>query len=897
MKFSISTRRGQEKVTAFDGIKEVHGLDGLKEIAKYDHCAVELTQGSNKNGELEKYHRAKECFVRADVLVADFDNGNSENPDEWITPEKLAKELQGVKFFTVYSRHHMKEKNGKPARPKFHSYFPLSREYTDVNEFISLSDKFKKKFPKADKQFVNAVQFTFGVEDVHGAEFAGEKFIDNFLADLLTESTDKGETKIKSETIRNWKYISVEKGQAAPRNAEKESRNDSQERKFTEPIDKPLIKEVQAEFENAGKKIPVGSRNATLYKYAIAVLMNNKETETALSLFKSRVCDCEVALSSNELNIIWKTANDSRLVKARKFASEIIEKHGGNKKGEACREYYSNIQKITPFTAEIKAAFNTAMDIFKSEQKGTETEMNNAPKKTPLTSRNVEAVLEYYKIKLRKNAITGDYEVSGLPDDSEFTPEFYAGLSAGKKKKMAFSSLFDFLTPILKANFSFSENNLKSIVNNIFLAYEYNPVADLMSITDWDKEDRISQLAEILGIEKNQLYCTYLKKWLIQGAAMAFNDDCRPYGNEFVLVLQGEQGIGKTTFFERIALRPEWFNAGVIVDVNNKDTEIRLDQAFINELGEYDQTQKKEQSALRNVITRPISRYRLPYGATDEKIVRHCIFGATVNSDRFLRNADGGTRRDAVIKLTKNFSKEIRDLSDDFIVQLWAQAYVLFKESPLGFRLTYEEREQQERENEAYICPLAGEQEVLEHLDFSADISEWRYFTASEFISRADLKMFTALKIGRALNRIAERDSRIKKIRDRNHNNRYFLPPVKSEFDLKTQNFSEIDFEAENAGNTVEANPAQSTLKNAKFEDFDIPAIYRTMYSYFSKGNHKNFEKWIDGYYDYSDKDFPFYIASAIYGVKIENRDSLPLEVAKSILEQVREYHKTHRPA
>ena len=53
----------------------------------------------------------------------------------------------------------------------------------------------------------------------------------------------------------------------------------------------------------------------------------------------------------------------------------------------------------------------------------------------------------------------------------------------------------------------------------------YNPVEEMFKNTQYDGIDRLTKLAEILGIAENKTYVLYLKKWLHQCVAMALNNE------------------------------------------------------------------------------------------------------------------------------------------------------------------------------------------------------------------------------------------------------------------------------------------------------------------------------------------------------------------------------------
>jgi hypothetical protein len=92
--------------------------------AAFDHVCVAF----------KDCYRKRENFLSADVLVMDCDNTHSENPAEWMTMEKLLAMLPKVSVAVVPSRNHMKPKDGKCARPRFHVYFGIPG-YTDEQHY------------------------------------------------------------------------------------------------------------------------------------------------------------------------------------------------------------------------------------------------------------------------------------------------------------------------------------------------------------------------------------------------------------------------------------------------------------------------------------------------------------------------------------------------------------------------------------------------------------------------------------------------------------------------------------------------------------------------------------------------------------------------------------------
>ena len=95
--------------------------------------------------EYKNSYRSNANFIRSNCLAVEFDNDHSENPEDWITPAKVKAELPGVEMAFHFSRHHMREKRGKPARPKFHMMAAIEPIFSD-SEYAAL----KKRIAEAN---------------------------------------------------------------------------------------------------------------------------------------------------------------------------------------------------------------------------------------------------------------------------------------------------------------------------------------------------------------------------------------------------------------------------------------------------------------------------------------------------------------------------------------------------------------------------------------------------------------------------------------------------------------------------------------------------------------------------------------------------------------------------
>ena len=84
-------------------------------------------------------YRSKKNFIVSNCLPVDCDNEHSENPEDWITPNDVARAFPNVTFFVHYSRHHNRVKDGKPARPRFHINWDIMRKFAMAEKIANNS--------------------------------------------------------------------------------------------------------------------------------------------------------------------------------------------------------------------------------------------------------------------------------------------------------------------------------------------------------------------------------------------------------------------------------------------------------------------------------------------------------------------------------------------------------------------------------------------------------------------------------------------------------------------------------------------------------------------------------------------------------------------------------------
>lgn len=396
-----------------------------------------------------------------------------------------------------------------------------------------------------------------------------------------------------------------------------------------------------------------------------------------------------------------------------------------------------------------------------SHKKNTTSEKEKEKEeKAELTYELFCKFLKERNYNIRYNDITHLYEYTGFsPSSYEHLPETVPTILCEELRP-----LFSFVTKgrILDYITLHATNN------------RFNPILELIdkerTEKGWDGTDRITQIFEILGIDRSDnLSRILIQKWLMQTYCGLHNNAQNPFSLDIVLVFQGEQGKGKTTFFQHLAIDDRYFGGGLTLDPRNKDSVMQATSKWISELGEIGSTMKKDMDSVKAFITNAVDEYRVPYGKATLRYPRITSFVGTVNDDKFLIDQTGN-RRFATVPLDDNvvidYTTQIKPFNS---LQLWVQVaniveYLIEENGDSYsrcFRLTRAEIAELEKRNGEFVKQLKGEQEVIDVL-FEQSTAEKGYatekrdMTVTEFIQHNSdaLRGLSAIAVGKVLDKL-----------------------------------------------------------------------------------------------------------------------------------------------
>ncbi|MCL2775036.1 MAG: virulence-associated E family protein [Oscillospiraceae bacterium] len=358
--------------------------------------------------------------------------------------------------------------------------------------------------------------------------------------------------------------------------------------------------------------------------------------------------------------------------------------------------------------------------------------IRNADGKIIKSFDNFKIMLDSCGIKIKNNSVKGIEFSGNLPEMSEENIDNIIGT---------------YLYSVsMETGIKFT---LNEIGNYIIMAADqnyYNPIKDWLNTLDTTKHGTVRKYFDCLIFDENEKenigwYYMLFQKWLIQCVALQFNTLQNPIKPEGALGLQSwSEGIGKTTFFEKLVFDPKLFKDSLSLDPAKTDSIRIITSYWIGELGEVETTLKRDFPRLKGHITEMSDVYRVPYARNPIAKPRRTSYCFTCNPNEFL--PDGENRRFWTIPVSK-ISRALNEIS---ITDLWGEIYAYYLENPLSYKLTPEEIQFLAENNRDKFSKKSNEEIVLrDKLNFERDGQYWSYMTATEI----SMKLFGNIGVAR----------------------------------------------------------------------------------------------------------------------------------------------------
>ena len=201
----------------------------------------------------------------------------------------------------------------------------------------------------------------------------------------------------------------------------------------------------------------------------------------------------------------------------------------------------------------------------------------------------------------------------------------------------------------------------------------FHPIRNYLdSLPKWDGIKRVENLfIKYLKADDTEYVRAVTRKTFAAAVARIYNPgtkfDCVP-------VLDGEQGIGKSTIVKDLVQSEYYSETLSLTDMDDKSGAEKLQGFWVVEIGELAGMKKADIEKVKAFLSTSDDKYRPSYGKTVESHPRQCVIIATVNGERgYLRDITGN-RRFWIIKVHQTKQKKAWNFDDAFRNQFWSEA-------------------------------------------------------------------------------------------------------------------------------------------------------------------------------------------------------------------------------
>lgn len=194
-----------------------------------------------------------------------------------------------------------------------------------------------------------------------------------------------------------------------------------------------------------------------------------------------------------------------------------------------------------------------------------------------------------------------------------------------------------------------------------------HPVREYLDGLRWDGVFRVDTFLTQYGGAPDTAYVRALSRLMLLGAVHRI----RQPGSKLdeMLVIEGQQGGGKSTMLKIMAVRDEWFGDELPISADTKRIIEAISGKMIVEVAELKGVRRSEAETLKAVLSRQVDEARMSYDRAVTAYPRQVIFVGTTNSDTYLRDTTGN-RRFLPVRVTKfDLNAVMRDRD-----QIWAEA-------------------------------------------------------------------------------------------------------------------------------------------------------------------------------------------------------------------------------
>jgi predicted P-loop ATPase len=325
-----------------------------------------------------------------------------------------------------------------------------------------------------------------------------------------------------------------------------------------------------------------------------------------------------------------------------------------------------------------------------------------------------------------------------------FTQWSDKGVMNGHKR--AWDSKIDFirLTTHLQRNWGLSKIAIHQVKSSALQYANHNPRNEprqWVQSLKWDGKSRIEEcFSECLGAQVDQYHFDISKNFFISLVARLFHPGCQ---SDTMIILEGKQGTYKSTALR--ILGGEWY-ASIRHQIGTPNFFNAIQGKWLIEIAEMDSFSQSQTSAIKDMLSNPVDRFRIPYSETTEDFPRVCIFAGSTNQKHIFDDTTGGRRFWPLSTKKINVEKLRQDRE-----QLFAEAYHRLKAGEQWYEVDNKEAKKQiesRRQHDPWEEPIQAY--IIRHSDEGVTMAD---IYSGDCIGipteRQDVK--TARRIGKVL--------------------------------------------------------------------------------------------------------------------------------------------------
>lgn len=253
----------------------------------------------------------------------------------------------------------------------------------------------------------------------------------------------------------------------------------------------------------------------------------------------------------------------------------------------------------------------------------------------------------------------------------EFAGRYMSRSDDGKERPLSDRDIDMLVDKACLNEFKSSRISNKDIAAAMSVCPAVNPVKELIQSLKWDGIQRAETLLiDLFGVDDNS-YTRAVVPLFLLGIIKRVYEPGTQY--DYMLVLQGKQGYGKTSFFRAMSINEQWYAEIGAADMADKKLLGEKAQGkLILEYGELDGIRKAAADRLKAIISGREDNYRAAYAHFAESRRRKYVLAGTINEGAYLTDPTGN-RRYLPIKI-----RQPGFLDRETVLQLYAEMYQVY---------------------------------------------------------------------------------------------------------------------------------------------------------------------------------------------------------------------------